>query len=100
MELPGVGNKVLKEMKQYQDYILYSPLFLKVNFHAHSADVHVPVPMRSASTEKLRKIGFFRFVCAVNSAQIKKGTSTLHVIPYCQAEKRLEMKLKLPFSFC
>jgi hypothetical protein len=73
-------------------------LFLKVNFHAHSADAHVPVRMRNASIERLRKIGFFRPVGAVNNVHIKKETSILRVIPYCKAEKRLEMKLKLPFS--
>jgi hypothetical protein len=99
MELPEVGHKVLRDKKQCQDYILYNPLFLRVNFHAHPADVHVPVPMRSASIGRLRKIDFFRSVYGVNNVQIKKGTSILRVIPYCQAEKRLGMKLKLPFSF-
>ena len=92
MELPGVGQKVLKEKKQCQDYILCSPLFLKVNFHAHFADVHVPVRMRNAYTERLRKIGFFRFVCAVNNVHIKKEISILHVIQYWQVKKRQEMK--------
>ena len=88
MELPGVGQKVLKEKKQCQDYILCSPLFLKVNFHAHSFDVHVPVPMRSASIGRLRKIDFFRSVYAVNNVQIKKEISILHVIQYWQVKKR------------
>jgi hypothetical protein len=55
--------------------------------------------MRNASIKRLRKIEFFRPVGVVNNVQIKMETSILHVIPYCQAEKRLEMKLKLPFSF-
>jgi hypothetical protein len=88
MELPEVGHKVLRDKKQCQDYILYNPLFLRVNFHAHPADVHVPVPMRSASIGRLRKIGFFRFVYAVNNVHVKKETSILHVIQYWQVKKR------------
>jgi hypothetical protein len=63
-------------------------LFLKVNFHAHSAGVHVPVPMRNAYKERLRKIGLFRFVCAVNNVHVKKETSILHVIQYWQVKKQ------------
>jgi hypothetical protein len=88
MELPEVGHKVLRDKKQCQDYILYNPLFLRVNFHAHPADVHVPVPMRNAYTERLRKIDFFRSVYGVNNVHVKKETSILHVIQYWQVKKR------------